>query len=241
MQSSNARLISGAVVTFLLLALIALIIFTLSQTGESADPGAQAAATLATAQAALTETSAASTIPQPETPTPDPAVVVAPPEVAATLPLTEGVADEVASGAALTDSVAAGSTPAFAITIQPTPTRRLDGDVAEPAVAATVAATLPPTLPAGAPTVDPAAAPSEPLQVFADADAIADLTWFDGGLWTATAAGARRWDPASGESTSFGIGEGLVAVQLPRRGGVSAERFGTGLWRRGWAGDLRRR
>ena len=210
MQSSNARLISGAVVTFLLLALIALIIFTLSQTGESADPGAQAAATLATAQAALTETAAASTIPQPVTATPDPAVVVAPPEVAATLPLTNGVAGEVASGAALTETVAAGSTPAFAITIQPTPTRRLDGEV----VGATVAATAPPTLPAGAPTVDPAAVPSEPLQVFADADAIADLTWFDGGLWTATAAGACRWDPASGESTSFGIGEGLVAVQL---------------------------
>lgn len=213
MQSSQARLISGAVVTFLLLALVALITFTLLRNDAPLAEGAQP--TMEGAPGAVTEVA-----------TPDPALAETSPEAvaasettapgeaepAATQELSPDAATETpvetpaevsaeATVADAADEPTATSAPDIAITIQPTPTRRVE-DAAETDAPATL------------PAVDPASAPTDPLLAFANPNFVNDLLWLDGALWTASNSGATRWEIASEEVERWGLAEGLQSPRL---------------------------
>lgn len=181
-------MLSGIIVTLLLLALVALIVTTLMRFPIRAT-ATNAPATLAADLAVIAPTAT----PQPEAATevlatPDEALATPADAPAESAPAaTESPVDEPA--ATPTDALAVGSAESAAA--EPTPSG-------------------PPPLP----TPDPAAAPAAPFQLFANANSVNDVAVNGGTLWAATTGGALRWDVATAAATTFTAAEGIAPGPL---------------------------
>ena len=194
------QMLTGAVVTLLLLALVALIAVTLLRfpirQGESGSAPAQAAspATLVADLAVIAPT--ATPEPTAAAPTPTPA-----PETPAP-PATEPPAD-----AQLTDAPPADTQPPTAEAQAPdAPT---------------------PSGPLPLPTPDPAAAPAPALQLFANANTVNDVALDGATLWAATTGGALRWDVATAAATTFSPADGVAPGPLSAVVVCAIDGFGT--------------
>lgn len=196
MSSTNYRALSGAIVTLLLLALVALILLTLYRTPDDAFvTGAAATATQTAASTPVDVENApdAPLIAQATTDPGAPAIDAPPADPSA-----------VAAGVEVTGTIAPTSSESsspIAITLQPTPTRRSDvsADNTEPAALA---------------TVDPDAAPEAGTTIYANANFVNDLALVDGDLWTTSSAGARLWQEDATQPQTFGMSEGLASENL---------------------------
>ncbi len=218
MRSTNYRTISGLVVTLLLLALVALIAYTLlrSPGGEVTAPETSTPAATSTSVFADTgignpPTAVGLHIDAPsDAPTASTAGATAeaisaqqetqPQVEPASPPLTTSVESGVAAGAPITDAASvAASAPPIAITIQPTPTRR-SGDTQGDSAAV--------------PPVDPDAAPEAGVTIFANPNFVNDVAWKGKELWLATAAGAQQWLEDAETAQGYGIADGLASEWL---------------------------
>jgi len=221
LQSANSRLISGAVVTSLLVALVALILLTLLNEGAGSEGALVDATQPAAVQPVVSET------PVPEGEGGDPGVVqpATPEDAPATVQSdavanAEGVADPEAGSAeeVVTEAANSSGAPEIAITIQPTPTRR-SGEGEPASTAGETEASL-------LPAIDPESAPEETLISYANPNYVHDLLWLEGDLWAATSAGAQRWVAASGESERYAVAEGLATPRLRSVVNCPLEGFG---------------
>ena len=194
------QMLTGAVVTLLLLALVVLITVTLLRfpirQGESGSAPAQAAspATLVADLAVIAPT--ATPEPTAAAPTPTPA-----PETPAP-PATEPPAD-----AQLTDAPPADTQPPTAEAQAPdAPT---------------------PSGPLPLPTPDPAAAPAPAPPLFSNANTVNDVALDGATLWAATTGGALRWDVATAAATTFSPADGVAPGPLSAVVVCAIDGFGT--------------
>lgn len=220
MRSTNYRNISGLVVTLLLLALVALIAFTLLRTSGNE----VAAPEISTPQATSTSVFADTGIGNPPTavglsanaPAEVPGEVTIEPAVEATTEQqqqeseaqiepyspapTTSAESAVASGAPVTDSVSTTPAgPGISITIQPTPTRRSGDDTTDTA---------------STPVIDPDTSPEAGVTIYANPNFVNGLAWAGKDLWLASAAGAQQWLEDEATPQTFGIEDGLSSELL---------------------------
>lgn len=192
-------LLTGVIVTLLLLALVALIVVTLVRFPLRQVDDAAPAAVAVNAPA--------------EMPLPDgPADLPPAPAVDASTALTG------------TAPAATDQTPeAPAASTAPTPDAAAALPAAQPAEVVEPA----PSGPLPLPTPDPAAPPAAAYQLFANANSVNDVALESGILWTATSGGALRWEIASGSSTAFTLADGITPGPLAAVVVCNIEGFGT--------------
>ncbi len=202
MKSTGFRILTGAIVTLLLVLFVGLIGATLVRFSM--------AETVAEGRA--------------RSGTPAPPAALETPAELDSAPVAEPVAEPDALEADPT-----GAASDFAVTIQPTPTRRTDE--AEPPPGLSVEPEAEPAATGGLPlpTPDPLTPPEEPLQFFGNPNWVQDLDFEGNTLWAATSGGALRWEPAGAAQptpTLFTTADGLATSRLTAVANCPLEDFG---------------
>lgn len=202
-SNNGFRIVTGVIVTLLLLALVALFVVTLVRFPiRQADDSAPATTTATAATGAVVIMASTAT------PLPDVAAV-APPAIAvdANAPVSE-------------------STPAPIIEAPVAPAETsLETADAQPAAAEVAEAA--PSGPLPLPTPNPAAPPAAAFQFFANANTVNDVALDGNILWAATSGGALRWEIASGGSTAFTAVDAIIPGPLTSVAVCNMEDFGT--------------